>query len=218
MQEETTPPKPKVANKPEKHEEPYHDIHTMLEWHAPGRPFKNHSKEYFINIFLITVAIEIIIFLFHVYLLMLVVLTLAFLALSMAIAPPHAFYYKITSEGIRVEDNFFLWEELYDFYFMRHNGIEVVKIGTRAFFPGELTLMLGDITTSQIKKALLPFLPFREYVKPTFTEKAGDWLGKNFPLEKGQHENPPTSPTLRGASKSQSPVSPAGSPSLKTTT
>lgn len=165
-------------------EHPYHDIKTLLSWHAPGRPFKKHSKEYFINIFLIMTAVEVIIFLFHMYLLMLVVLSLAFLAFALAIVPPHMFYYKITSEGVRIEDGFFIWEELYDFYFAKHDGIEVVKIGTKAYIPGELTLMLGDITPQQIKTALLPYLPFREYVRPTFTQKAGDWLEKNFPLEK----------------------------------
>jgi hypothetical protein len=118
---------------------------------------------------------------------MLVILSLAFLAFALAIVPPHIFYYKITSEGIRIEDSFFIWDELYDFYFTKHNGIEVVKIGTKAYVPGELTIILGDITAQQIKAALLPFLPFREYVHPTFTQKAGDWLEKNFPLEKSTH-------------------------------
>lgn len=168
-----------------KHPEPlYHDIQTLLSWHALGRPFKKHSKEYFINIFLIVTAVEVIIFLFHMYLLMLVILSLAFLAFTLAIVPPHMFYYKITSEGIRIEDSFFIWDELYDFYFTKHNGVDVVKIGTKSYIPGELTLMLGDITPQQIKTAILPFLPFREYVRPTFTQKAGDWLEKNFPLEK----------------------------------
>lgn len=165
----------------------YHDAKTLLSWHAPGRPFRNHSKEYFINLFLITTAIEIIIFLFHMYLLMMVVFSLAFLAFALAIITPHTFFYKITTEGIRIEDNFFIWEELYDFYFSKHDGIDVVKIGTKAFIPGELTLMLGDITPRQVKAALITFLPYREYVKPTFTQKAGDWLEKNFPLEKTSH-------------------------------
>ncbi|MBU4015977.1 hypothetical protein KJ980_03305 [Patescibacteria group bacterium] len=168
----------------EHEEHSYHDVRTLLSWHAPGRPFKRHAKEYFINIFLIMTAVEVIIFLFHEYTLMLVVLSLVFLAFSLALVPPHIFYYKITSEGIRIEDNVFIWEELYDFYFAKHNGIDVVKIGTKAYIPGELTIILGEITSQQIKTALLPYLPFREYVRPTFTQKAGDWLEKNFPLER----------------------------------
>jgi hypothetical protein len=162
----------------------YNDVRTLLSWRAPGRPFKHHSKEYFVNVFLIAVAIEIIVFLFHMYLLMLVILALVFLAFALAIVPPHAFYYKITSEGVRVEDNFFIWDELYDFYLFKHNGVEVVKVRTKTYFPGEITLMLGEMTANQVKGVMLNFLPFREYVKPGFLQKAGDWLEKSFPLEK----------------------------------
>ncbi len=188
MLEELQQKEIKIEEKVKESPDTYPDVNTLISWHAPGRPFKTHSKEYFVNIFLITVAIEVIVFLFHMYLLMLVILSLAFLAFALAIVPPHMFYYKITSEGIRIEDSFFIWDELYDFYFTKQNGIELVKIGTKSYFPGELTLMLGDITPQQLKMALISYLPFREYVKPTFTQKAGDWLEKNFPLEKTSHE------------------------------
>jgi len=165
-------------------ESAYNDVELLMEWRAPGRPFKKHTGEYFINIFLITVAIEIIVFLFHMYLLMLVILSLAFFAFALAIVPPHIFYYKITTEGIRIEDSFFIWDELYDFYITKQEGMEVVRVRTKAYIPGELVLMLGDMSTVEIKRALLNFLPFRDYVEPTFTQKAGDWLEKNFPLER----------------------------------
>jgi len=161
-----------------------HDVKTFLEWHAPGRPFIERSREYFVNGFLIMMALEIILFLFGQYLLMIVVLSLVFLSFAMSIVPPHMFYYKITSEGIRVEDYFFIWDELYDFFFIKHHGKDVLYLRTKDYFPGELKVTLGDISTEEIKKILLPFLPYREYVKPTFMEKSGDWLSKNFPLEK----------------------------------
>ncbi len=160
-----------------------HDVVTYLSWNAPGRPFRAHAREYFINGFLIMVAVEIILFLFSQYLLMLVVISLAFLWFALSIVPPHSFFYKITSEGIRVEDHFFIWEELYDFYFLKYHHENLLQVRTKAYFPGELTITLGDITTDQVKAALLPYLPFREYVKPTFIERAGDWLEKNIPLE-----------------------------------
>ena len=161
-----------------------HDVITFLEWHAPGRPFVEHSSGYFVNIFLITMALQIILFLFAQYLLMLVVLSLVFLTFAMSIVPPHTFYYKITTEGIRVEDYFFIWEELYDFFFLQHNGKDVLYLTTKQFYPGELKIMLGDIPTDAIKAVLLQYLPYREYVKPTSLERAGHWLEKNFPLEK----------------------------------
>jgi len=160
------------------------DVVTLLSWHAPGRPYKKRSLEFFINGFLIIMAVEIILFLFHEYLLMLVVFALGFLSLALAIVPPHIFFYRISSEGIRVEDNYFIWDELYDFYFMKRHGQDVLHVRTHAYLPGELTIVLGDMPLNQVKSVLLPYLPFREYVEPTFMEKAGDWLEKNFPLER----------------------------------
>lgn len=161
-----------------------HEVKTFISWNAPGRPFRKRSKEYFTNCFLITIAIEIILFLFSQYLLMLVVFSLAFFAFTLAVVPPHIYYYKISSEGILIEKNFFIWEELYDFYFMKRQGVDVLHVRTKSYFPGELTIVLGDVSVSHVKNTLLMFLPYREYVEPTFMEKTGDWLEKNFPLER----------------------------------
>lgn len=160
------------------------DVKTYLSWQAYGRPYRKRSVEYYTNALLIGLSIEIILFLFSQYLLMLVVFALAFLAFALAIVPPHLAYYRISEQGIRVEDYFYIWDELYDFYFMRHNGLDVLHVRTKTYFPGELTIVLGDIPVSQVKMVMMHFLPYREYVKPTFTEKAGNWLEKNFPLER----------------------------------
>ncbi|HWY78754.1 MAG TPA: hypothetical protein VNW29_00165 [Candidatus Sulfotelmatobacter sp.] len=160
------------------------DIKTYLSWHAPGRPYQSHSLEYYTNSFLITLAIEIILFLFSQYLLMALVISLAFLVFALAVVPPHKLYYRVSSEGIRIEDHYFIWDELYDFYFLKSHGQDVLHIRTKAYLPGELTIILGDVPTQQVKTVLLSFLPFREYVKPSFVDKAGSWLEKNFPLEK----------------------------------
>jgi hypothetical protein len=160
------------------------DVQTYLSWHAPGRPFKYHAKEYFINAGLIALAIEIILFFVSMYLLMVVVASLVFLSFALSSVPPRMFYYKITSEGIRIEDHFFIWDELYDFYFMKYHGQDVMHIRTRSFFPGELMITLGEVPVEQVKAVVISFLPYREYVKPTFMEKAGTWLELNFPLEK----------------------------------
>ena len=161
-----------------------HDVKTYLSWNAPGRPYKKRTREYFTNSLLIVLAIEVILFLFSQYLLMALVISLAFLSFALAIVPPHTYYYRISSEGIRIEDHYFIWDEIYDFYFMKRHGQDILHLRTKAYFPGELTIVLGDIPLKQVKMVLLMFLPYREYVKPTFMEKAGDWLEKNFPLER----------------------------------
>jgi hypothetical protein len=183
------PPQPNLNQPPSEiksHEEAKHfnTVETVLEWSAPGRPFKKKSKQYYLTSLLIAILIEIILFLFKEYVLMVVILALLFLAFALAIVPPGNFKYRISTEGITIEDHFFLWQELYDFYFKNRDGVDVVHIRTHSFIPGELTLTLGNIGREEIKSALLPYLPYREIIKPTFMEKSGDWLVKNFPLDK----------------------------------
>jgi hypothetical protein len=160
------------------------DVKTYLSWHAHGRPYQQHSIEYYTNSFLITMAIEIILFLFSQYILMALVFSLAFLVFALSVVPPRNLFYRISSEGIRVEDHYFIWDELYDFYFMKSHGQDILHVRTKDYFPGELTIVLGDVPVQQIKTVLRYFLPYREYVKPTVMDKAGSWLEKNFPLER----------------------------------
>ncbi len=163
-------------------------IQTVLTWTAPIRHYRKRQKQYFINIFFIVLALEIILVLFSQYLLMLVVLSFAFLAYSLAITPPGEIVYRISTEGLTVGDHFYLWQELYDFYFKERHHITTLHVRTQSFLPGELVMLLGDRSQDEIKHALLPFLPFREYVKPDVTERAGDWLAKTFPLDKHPSE------------------------------
>jgi hypothetical protein len=160
----------------------FHGEITPIEWTAPGRPFQKRSKQFYLTSLLIMLLIEIILFLFSQYMLMVVVLSLVFVGFALATVPPKDFKYRISSEGIMIEDTFFLWKELYDFYFKK-DGIDTIHIRTQSYFPGELIVTLGDMDKEKIKKALNIYIPYREYVKPTLMEKSGDWLSKNFPLE-----------------------------------
>ncbi|HVZ11409.1 MAG TPA: hypothetical protein VG965_00055 [Patescibacteria group bacterium] len=164
----------------EQHE---YDIRTLLSWNAPGRPFRKKGRQFFLSVLLILFFFEVILFLFTQYELMLVVLALAFLSVALSITPPHNFHYKITTEGIKVEDYFYIWRELYDFYFRTIEGQDVLILRTQDFLPGELKIMLDHISREHVRKILVQFIPYREYVKPTFMEKSGEWLSQNFPLE-----------------------------------
>lgn len=167
----------------------HHEVRTLLSWTAAGRPFKKRGREYFLNIIIITALVIVILLLFREYMLILLVGAFVFVSYALNAIAPHDFHYKITTEGIRIEDHVFLWQELYDFYFKRIQGAEVLHVRTRSFYPGELTLVLGEMHKEHIKTVLLPYLPYREYIKPTFMDKSGDWLSKTFPLEKTSPRN-----------------------------
>lgn len=160
------------------------DVKTLLSWTAPGRPFRKRGKQYYLTSLLIMLLIEIILFLFAQYALMFLVVALVFVAFVLSSVPPKNFHYRISSEGITIEDHFFLWQELYDFYFKNQYSVDVLHIRTHSLLPGELTVTLGELHKHHVKSVLLPYLPYREIIKKTFMEKSGDWLSRNFPLEK----------------------------------
>jgi hypothetical protein len=173
---------------PEEYSQPqrYSEVKTLLAWSAPGRPYIKRGKQFYSTAILIAFLLEVILFLFSQHMLMLVVLALLFMSFSFALVPPRSFHYRISTEGITIEDHYFIWDELYDFYFRRREGIDVLYIRTHAFIPGILNIPLGSVDKAHIQSVLLPYLPYREVVKPTYMEKSADWLVKNFPLEKSK--------------------------------
>jgi len=162
----------------------YSDIRTLVTWSAPGRPFKQKTKAYYLNGLLIVFLIEVILFLFQQYLFMVVVGALYFLSITLATIPPRNFHYKISNQGIKVEDHFFIWEELYDFYFKKAEGVDVLVVRTKTLLPGEIHIPLGELHPQHVRKVLIGYIPYREVVRPTFMEKSADWLSHNFPLER----------------------------------
>ena len=145
-----------------------HEIKTLLSWTAPGRPFRKRTKQYFLTALLLMLLIEIVLFLFSQYALMLVVLSLVFVSFALAIVPPHDFHYRISTEGITIEDHFSLWQELYDFYFKKIEGVDVLQIRTHDLLPGVLTIPIHGLDKEHVKSVLLPYLPFREVVRESF--------------------------------------------------
>ena len=123
-------------------------------------------------------------FLFQQYLFMVVVGALYFLSITLATIPPRNFHYKISNQGIKVEDHFFIWEELYDFYFKKAEGVDVLVVRTKTLLPGEIHIPLGELHPQHVRKVLIGYIPYREVVRPTFMEKSADWLSHNFPLER----------------------------------
>lgn len=161
-----------------------HQVKTLLSWEGMGRPFKEHGREYYINSTLIVMIIEVLLFLFSQYVLMLVVLSLLFVVIALAVVPPHTVRYRISTEGIGIDDDFFLWQELYDFYFKKINNEDILHIRTKDEYSMDITMLLGEMHKDYLQSILSRYLPYRESVALTFMEKAGNWLTKTFPLDK----------------------------------
>ncbi|MBP6913832.1 MAG: hypothetical protein KBC00_04450 [Candidatus Levybacteria bacterium] len=162
----------------------YTDVRTLLSWTAPGRPWRKKGREFYASALLIFFFIEVIVFLFAQYQLMLAVAAITFLSMVLSLVPPKDFHYRISTEGVKVEDHFYIWGELYDFFFKKIDKVDTLIIRTEALIPGELRLTLGNVSRDHTRRVLINFLPYREVVRQTFMEKSGEWLSKNFPLDK----------------------------------
>lgn len=162
----------------------YSDVRTLLSWMAPGRPFRKKGREFYLSSLLIFFLIEIVCFLFAQYQLMLAVAAVFFLSIALATIPPKDFHYRISTQGVKIEDHFYIWDELYDFYFKKIDGVETLVIRTEALIPGELKMTLANIPRNHVRQVLISFLPYREVVRKTFMEKSADWLSRNFPLDR----------------------------------
>lgn len=169
-------------NQPHKHH--YSDIKTLISWSAPGRPYRKKSREFYVTGLMLVLLIDIILFVFSEYLLMFVVLTLYFFSVALGSTPPQNFHYRISNQGIKIEDHFFIWKELYDFYFKNVDGMEILVVRTKSIIPGELKITLGDVPSDHVRRVMAGYIPYREVMKPTFMEKSSDWLAKTFPLER----------------------------------
>ncbi len=161
----------------------FHQETTFFAWDAPSRPWKKRTKAYYSSSILISFFIEIILFLFSQYIIMMTVAAFIFLIFILATVEPKNFHYRVTREGILIEDHFYIWEELYDFYIQQRFGRDVVYIHTRSILPGILLLVVNSGDLENVKELLTRHIAFREFIKPTITQMIGAWLTKLFPLE-----------------------------------
>lgn len=159
------------------------NIKTLLSWHSPARPWKKRGKQFYILAFSIAAILAFILFLFSEYMLMVTTFALTFVALVLASTSPGNVFHRVSNQGVTIGEKMFLWKELYDFYFKKQFGEDVLHIRTQTLFPGEIVITLGPVTKEHVRDCLIHHLSFRESMERSFVEKSGDWLARTFPLE-----------------------------------
>ncbi len=153
----------------------------LLEWIAPSRPFRKPNRRFFTTITMIAVLIGLILFFANQILPVAVVIAVVFLAYVLFSIPPSDVRYRLTTYGIRIEDQLYYWEELGRFWFTQQYEIDILHIEV-ARFPNTIHLLLGDIERSIMQEILSEVLLFE---RPPLTpvEKAGKWLQEKVPLD-----------------------------------
>lgn len=165
------------------------EVKTLFSWIAAARPFRKKDRSYYTTIAIIVVLLVLIALLIKEFLLIGALLSLAFVAYVLAFVPPNDVTYKISTQGVTIEDHFWFWHELDSFWFKEKEGHRVLYIQTKVRFPGQLMLVLGPSTSSgqgdeeEVKKEVAKFLPFQELPKMSLIDKWAEGLQKHFPLE-----------------------------------
>lgn len=156
---------------------------TVLTWSAPNRPFKKRNKQFYTTVAIIVFLVSLILFFAGQFLPIAVVISVAFLAYVLSSVPPQEANYRITTFGIRVENNLYYWEELGRFWFDERYQQKMAHIEV-ARFPGRITLMLGEVQEEDLDELLSEVLP-KEKPADTFFDSSAKWLQEKIPLDQG---------------------------------
>ena len=152
---------------------------TVLEWEAPSRPFKKRDKEYFKTIAAFIFLLSVILVFLREFLLIGAILALFFVSYVLSTIPPQKIKHRITRCGFETGGRLYRFEELFDFWFEKKWGQEMVCIRTYRL-PGKLIALLGEQEKEEIKKALEKKIPFRGKPEKNFVDKISEWLTKKI--------------------------------------
>ncbi len=193
---------------------------TVFSWIAASRPFKNHHRKYYTTIGVIVLLISLILFFAGQFLPVAVVLAVAFVSYVMSTIPPEMITNKITTYGLRLDENLYYWDELGTFWFEKKLAKDVLILET-VQFPYRVMFVLDNTSVEEIRDILARVLIEK---KPPLTsyEKAGKWLQDKFPLDiDGDDDEKPATKSADMRSASVAPPTtqpttaqeaPAGSP------
>lgn len=154
---------------------------TLLEWVAPSRPFKKRNRQFYSTVAIITLLVSLILFFIGQFLPIAVAISVAFLAYVLYSIPPDRITNKITTYGLRQENNLYYWEELGRFWFEDKYTDELIHIEV-ARFPNRISLLLGDQSKESLREILSEVL-LEQKPPDTFIDKSAKWLQEKVPLE-----------------------------------
>ncbi len=153
----------------------------ILGWIAPNRPFKNRSRRFFTTILVIGLLVSLILFFAGQVLPVAVVFSIIFMVYMLSVVPPTQIGIKITTYGLHVDSELFLWEELGRFWFETKLGQRTVTLETIKF-PGRVTLLLAD-QPEELLEMIFSEVLLNERPPLTQFERMGKWLEERIPLD-----------------------------------
>ncbi len=162
-------------------------IKTLFEWKAPSRPFRKKDRSYYTTVAILVVLTSLIAVLAGEFLLIGAILALMFIVYVLGFIPPGESEYKISNQGITLDDHFYHWKQLDSFWIQHKDGQDVLYVLSYLRFPAILMMVLNEGDSEKVKKTVAEFLPFHEIPPRSIVDKWSDYLQKHFPLESPKH-------------------------------
>jgi hypothetical protein len=154
---------------------------TLLQWSALSRPYKPLDRQLFMTGVIIAVLVSIIAAFAGEWMLIAVIVAGIFAYYMWSTVPPENTEYILTSKGVRVHGQLYLWQDLSHWWFDNKNGHHMVIIDTPVSVTRRIHLLLGDMGPEKIQQVLNKHLPM-DKPEETSMDKAGRWVSEKFPL------------------------------------
>ena len=151
----------------------------LVEWTARSRPFKRRSREFYINLFSVSALFGLIIFLIEGPIPVLLIIALLFMFYVFSTIEPENANYKLTTFGIRINDQLVkFWEELGLYWFAKRMDEEVLIMETNTV-PWKIEIVVDSKSKGKIEDVVSKKL-YRNEHPETSLDKAVHWLGNKI--------------------------------------
>ena len=154
----------------------------LFSWEADGRLYKQRGKDFYSTVVVLALLVSVIMFFIEGLMPVFLIWSVVFMVWALSKTPPAKVMHKITSWGIRTDNDLYRWQEMTTFWFEEKWGKNLVRILLRRRFPGQLMMIINSEDQEKIKGMINKHVTL-EKPKPSFTDKTVKWLGEKVPLD-----------------------------------
>ncbi len=163
--------------------DPYETEEELLfAWESDGRLYKQRGKDFYSSMVVLALLVSVIMFFIEGLMPVFLIWSVVFVIWALTKTPPVAVAHKITSWGIRSEDQLYVWGEMNNFWFEEKWGKKILRVLLRRRFPGQLILIVNEKDQEKIKEMVNKFVVL-EKPKPSWSDKLVKWFGEKVPLD-----------------------------------
>ncbi len=155
---------------------------VLIEWHAPDRPFKKKSRDFYRRVAVILIFFSLLFLIIKDFWLILFMGLFFFVVYVFTSIPPRTVTHKITTNGVKyASERTYEWSELVDFFFYKRDGVDFLVFDTVEKFPGRLYLILPDKTLKdKIRNVVNQYLSIIDTPDETYLDKITTYLSRLF--------------------------------------